>query len=79
MTNTYVGEVELAFEPPKAGKRRVFTAKQKRQLLEEAERPGNSMSGVARRFGIAPSLLFHWKRQMEAGADKGERPKICVS
>ncbi len=70
MTNTFEGELELAFEPPKPGKRRSFTAKQKRLLLDESTRPGQSVSGVARRYGIAPSLLFHWKRQMDAGADK---------
>jgi transposase len=67
---TLEGEVVFGFGAAKAGKRRSFTAEQKRLLLEEAKQPGHSMSGVARRYGIAPSLLFHWKRQMDAGAEK---------
>jgi transposase len=64
------GEVVLAFEPRKPGTRRRYTLEQKRMLLEEAQQPGSSISGVARRYGIAPNLLFHWKRQMEAGAQR---------
>lgn len=61
-------EPVLAFEPKKPGKRRSYTAEQKRMILEEAARPGNSISGVARQFGVSPSLVFHWKRQMDEGA-----------
>lgn len=67
MSNTYEAEPVLAFDPPKPGKRRSYTAEQKRMILEEAHRPGQSISGVARRFGLSPSLVFHWKRQMDAG------------
>lgn len=62
-------EPVIAFEPRKPGTRRSYTSEQKRMILEEAARPGNSISGVARQFGIAPSLVFHWKRQMEEGAN----------
>lgn len=68
MTKMGETEVVFAFEPPRPGRRRVFTAEQKRLLLEEAQQAGNSMSGVARRYGLAPSLLFHWKRHMDQGA-----------
>lgn len=30
-------------------------------------RPGNSVSSVARRHGIAPNMLVVWKRQMSEG------------
>lgn len=70
MTKTVVGEVVLGLDPPKPGKRRAFTAEQKRMLLEEAARPGGSISAVARQFGIAPSLLFYWKRQAEQGSQR---------
>lgn len=70
MTKTFEAEPILAFDPPRPGKRRVFTAEQKRLLLEETERPGESMSSVARRYGIASSLLFHWKRQRDNGAQQ---------
>lgn len=63
-----MAEPIIAFEPRKPGTRRSYTAEQKRLILEEAAKPGHSIAGVARRFGIAPSLVFHWKRQMEEGA-----------
>ncbi len=61
-------EPVLAFEQRKPGTRRSYTAEQKRIVLEEAAKPGNSISGVARQFGISPSLVFLWKRQMDDGA-----------
>jgi transposase len=67
MSNTDENPV-IVFDPPRPGSRRRFTAEQKKILLEEATRPGNSISGTARRYGLQPSLLFHWKRQVEAGA-----------
>jgi len=72
MTKTVEAEAEvvLAFEPRKPGTRRRYTPEQKRLLLQEAAQPGNSMSAVARQYGIAPNLLFHWKRQMENGAQR---------
>jgi transposase len=63
-------EEVLAFEPRKPGSRRRYTAEQKRLLLEEAKLPGSSISSVARRYGIAPNLLFHWKRQSDSGAQQ---------
>jgi transposase len=36
-------------------------------LVEEAMQPGLSVSYVARRHGVAPSLLFAWKRRMQEG------------
>ena len=67
MTKTFEAEPTLAFEPRKPGKRRSYTAEQKRMILEEADRPRNSISAVARHFGLAPSLVSHWKRQRDAG------------
>lgn len=49
----------------RAGRRRRFTPDQKYALLRESERPGNSISGIARAHGIAPSLLFKWKQAMD--------------
>ncbi len=72
MTKTVEAEAEvvLAFEPRKPGTRRRYTPEQKRLLLEEAQQPGSSISATARRYGIAPNLLFHWKRQAESGAQR---------
>jgi transposase len=72
MTNTVVEPEEVQpHEPARPGRRRRFTLQQKQEFLAEAAQPGNSVSAVARRYGISPSLLFVWKRQMEAGALTG--------
>jgi transposase len=36
-------------------------------LVEETMQPGMSVSYVARRAGVAPSLLFNWRRRMLEG------------
>ena len=51
MSNTHAEN----FEPRVEGRRRRFTPDQKRALLDEAARPGESMSAVARRYGIPES------------------------
>jgi len=53
------------------GRRRHYTAEQKRALLEESRRPGNTVSSVARQYGVAPSLMFHWLRVMDDATKKG--------
>jgi transposase len=37
-------------------------------MLEEAQQPGNTYSGVARKYGISLSLMFVWRKQYETGA-----------
>lgn len=61
----------IQLEPVVPGKRRRYTPEQKRALLDETTKPGSSVSEVARRFGIAPSLLFQWKRVMDDATKKG--------
>ena len=36
--------------------------------MEEAELPGNSLSAVARKYGVNPNQLFHWRKLMRMGA-----------
>lgn len=62
---------DLNLEPATPGRRRRYTPEQKRALLDEAARPGNSISEVARQYGVAPSLLFQWKRVMDDATKKG--------
>jgi len=50
---------------PQAGRRRRFTASEKRRLLDEAVRSGESISSVGRRYGLSVSLLFRWRRQLQ--------------
>jgi transposase len=70
MLKDFEAEPVLAFDQRKPGKRRAYTTEQKRLVLEEARQPGNSLSAVARKYGISPSLAFSWKRQMEEGAER---------
>jgi transposase len=48
-------------------RRRRWSTAEKVRLVEEAMQPGSSVSFVARRYGVSPSLLFAWKRRMLEG------------
>lgn len=81
MTDTKTPEVEV-FEQPKPGRKRRYTTSQKQAILDEAAQPGNSISGVARKFGISPSLVFRWKKAQDAGALAGlaaDEPVVAES
>jgi len=54
--------------PARQGHRRRFSDADKRQIIEEAVRPGASLSEVARRYGIAARVLFRWKQELTAMA-----------
>jgi transposase len=69
-TKTQPPDVEI-IDLPRTGRRRRFTAQEKRRLLDETTAPGASVSSVARRYGISPSLLFRWRRLMEQGGLEG--------
>jgi len=49
-------------------RRRRWSPEEKRAILEEAEQPGNSLSAVARKYGVNPNQLFHWRKLMRQGA-----------
>jgi len=55
-------------------RRRVWSADEKRRMIEECRAPGASVSEVALRHGVNANLLFTWRRQAtrdgkgEAGA-----------
>jgi transposase len=48
-------------------RRRRWPTAEKMRLVEETMQPGMSVSYVARRAGVAPSLLFNWRRRMLEG------------
>ena len=50
--------------PAREGRRRQFSEEDKRRIVEEAVRPGASLSEVARRYGIAARVLFRWKQEL---------------
>ena len=47
-----------------ADTRRRWSTEEKRAIVEEAARESRSVSRVARRHGISPSLLFRWRREL---------------
>jgi transposase len=49
-------------------RRRRWAPAEKKSMVDETYEPGVTVSYVARKYGIAPSQLFSWKRQMESGA-----------
>ena len=37
-------------------------------MVEEPEKPGSSVSDVARKYGVNPNQIFNWRRLMRAGS-----------
>jgi transposase len=71
-----------AYEQPQveviqAVQRRRWTAVEKARMVEESSQPGMNVSYVARRHGVAPNLLFRWRKLMTEGGkaalDAGEQ------
>ena len=59
-------EVEIITD---GGRRRRWTAAEKLRIVEETLDERASISVVARRNGVAPNLLYRWRRlMMEGGA-----------
>ena len=54
-------------------RRRRYTADQKLAVVQEAAQPRMTISYVARRHGIAPSLIFGWRRRMSEGGKEAIR------
>jgi transposase len=56
------------------GRRRRWSAEEKRRIIAESEAPGSSVSLVARRHDLNANQLFTWRRkfrrQPEAGVDR---------
>lgn len=47
--------------------RRRWTIAEKLRVVEESSLPGMSVSFVARKYGIAPNLVFRWRKLMSDG------------
>jgi transposase len=54
-------------------RRRRYSLDQKLAVLSEAAQPGMSISFIARKHGISPSLLFGWRRRMTEGGKEAVR------
>jgi transposase len=57
-----------------ASTRRSWAAWEKRAIVDEAQRATDSISAVARRHGITPSLLFRWRRELRRPEQSAEPP-----
>lgn len=64
MSNDDIRRVEVITG---VARRRYRPAHEKLRLIEESLVPGESVSAVARRNGVAPNLLFRWRRLMDEG------------
>lgn len=56
--------IELITGP---ARRRSWSTDQKLQIIEESFEPGETVSSAARRHGVAPNLLYRWRRLMSEG------------
>ncbi len=73
---------EVHVIPPAKPGGRIFSAAEKQRIVEETSAPGQSVSTVARRHGVSPSLLFRWRRLADAGTVsslKADEPMVSES
>lgn len=66
------GDVEAVRESV-IRRRRKWSAPQKAQIVQEAQRSGAVLQEVAQRHGLHPSLLTRWRAQHQAVAKKVTR------
>jgi len=59
-----MSEIEIITD---GGRRRRWSAAEKVRIVEETLFDGASISAVARRNGVAPNLLYRWRRLMLDG------------
>ena len=55
-------------------RRRRWSAAEKDRLVAAMEKPGAVVTDIARREGVAASLLYHWRRQFAAERETG---RLC--
>jgi len=63
-------------------RRRRWTPKQKKAMVEEKEQPGNGISSVARKYEVHSKQLFKWRRLVHEGAlqsVRSEEPLVPLS
>jgi transposase len=59
-----MSEIEIITD---GGRRRRWSASKKMRIVEETLEEGASISVVARRNGVAPNVLYRWRRLMLDG------------
>ena len=63
-SSTPSGELEVLT----VQRRRRFAAAEKQRMVQETYEPGMTVSLVARRHAVSPSLLFRWRKLASSGA-----------
>ncbi|KAA3445827.1 IS66 family insertion sequence hypothetical protein [Mesorhizobium sp. SARCC-RB16n] len=58
---------DCATMPGRARRRRLWSCAEKRALVDLANAAGSSVTEVAQAFGVAPSQLYAWRKQMAGG------------
>jgi transposase-like protein len=66
------GQDRQASEPGKRT-RRLWTAKEKRQILREAQRPGAVRQAVAQRHGVHVSVMNRWRTEQLSKSSIGKK------
>ena len=59
-------------------RRRRWSLGEKLKAVEESGAPGMTVSYVARKYGISPSLLFRWRKLMTEGGKEAIRTDDAV-
>jgi transposase len=63
-------------------RRRHWTTEQKLRIIEESFQAGETVSSSARRHGVAPNLLYRWRRLLSEGgaaAVESDEPVVGTS
>ncbi|MDX8535964.1 transposase [Mesorhizobium sp. VK25D] len=55
--------------PGRVRQRRLWSCAEKRALVDLASAAGSSVTEVAQAFGVAPSQLYAWRKQMAGDVD----------
>ena len=82
MSDTSSKEVQRIEVITSVQRRRRWSVAEKIRIVQECEQPGMSVSYVARKYDIAPNMLFRWRRLMREGglsAIEANEPVIGAS
>ena len=58
--------------------RRVWSAEEKRRIVDEAVIPGASVAEIARRHGVNANLVFTWRKAAQANASTASAPSASA-
>jgi len=82
MSDTSSKEVQRIEVITSVQRRRRWSVAEKIRIVQECEQPGMSVSYVARKYDLAPNMLFRWRRLMREGglsAIQANEPVIGAS